>query len=461
MVMKPYGFAMWEAIQSYLDKRFKETGHENCYFPQLIPMSFIAKEADHVEGFAPELAIVTKGGARKGQGRVTVWRALRRSWPSSPRAYSWARRACGTEGWGAKSNHEGRVQGWDVGHVRCKGSPRFRQLAVANTLHEPPSLSGCLHPPTADPAGEFLATTFSPLKPNSTRFKVPLPTPRTPHTTPQAAARISRSRWSCAQHPRRSSITCFRSGCRAIVTFRSRSTSGATCTDGRCVWRFGRFMGRAGVHTGVAVEDVEVCGDGGVWGRAGLHAGVAVAGVEVANAKSRGAAAAVESAYFLLWAYLYLCRHGLPSGRILDCPVLMPQTVAWHLQEGHTAHASAEEAEAEAMQMIRVYADFAASQMAMPVVPGRKSRTESFAGAGGRLKSGVLRKCHERAGGWSVGYGGAVTNPRGGVGGLPSKPHRTSSPGSVKARCMVPLKIGFAPAYSFGLGIVAWVRDKG
>ena len=45
----------------YLDRRFKETGHENAYFPTLIPMSFIQKEASHVEGFAPELAIVTKG----------------------------------------------------------------------------------------------------------------------------------------------------------------------------------------------------------------------------------------------------------------------------------------------------------------------------------------------------------------------------------------------------------------
>jgi prolyl-tRNA synthetase len=61
MVMKPYSYAIWETVQSYLNARFKETGHENCYFPQLIPYSFIAKEAQHVEGFAPELALVTKG----------------------------------------------------------------------------------------------------------------------------------------------------------------------------------------------------------------------------------------------------------------------------------------------------------------------------------------------------------------------------------------------------------------
>lgn len=64
MVIRPYGYALWEAIQSYLDAKFKATGHENAYFPQLIPYSFIAKEAAHVEGFAPELALVTKGGGK-------------------------------------------------------------------------------------------------------------------------------------------------------------------------------------------------------------------------------------------------------------------------------------------------------------------------------------------------------------------------------------------------------------
>lgn len=54
-------FALWEGIQTHLDKAFKDTGHQNAYFPQLIPLSFLQKEADHVEGFAPELALVTKG----------------------------------------------------------------------------------------------------------------------------------------------------------------------------------------------------------------------------------------------------------------------------------------------------------------------------------------------------------------------------------------------------------------
>jgi len=64
MVIRPYGYALWEAIQKYMDRRFKEEGVQNAYFPQLIPYSFITKEASHVEGFSPELALVTKGGGK-------------------------------------------------------------------------------------------------------------------------------------------------------------------------------------------------------------------------------------------------------------------------------------------------------------------------------------------------------------------------------------------------------------
>ena len=64
MVIRPYGYSLWEGVQSYLDKRFKETGHENAYFPLFIPNSFIQKEAEHVEGFAPELATVTHAGGK-------------------------------------------------------------------------------------------------------------------------------------------------------------------------------------------------------------------------------------------------------------------------------------------------------------------------------------------------------------------------------------------------------------
>ncbi len=59
MVIKPYGYAIWEKMQAQLDKMFKETGHENAYFPIFIPKSFFSKEADHVEGFAKECAVVT------------------------------------------------------------------------------------------------------------------------------------------------------------------------------------------------------------------------------------------------------------------------------------------------------------------------------------------------------------------------------------------------------------------
>ena len=58
----PNGYAIWELIQADLDRRFKETGVENVYLPVLIPESLLEKEADHVEGFAPECAVVTKGG---------------------------------------------------------------------------------------------------------------------------------------------------------------------------------------------------------------------------------------------------------------------------------------------------------------------------------------------------------------------------------------------------------------
>lgn len=72
MVIRPYGFAVWELIQQQMDKRFKDTGHSNAYFPMLIPESFLAREAEHVEGFAPEVAWVTQGGNEKLQERLVV-----------------------------------------------------------------------------------------------------------------------------------------------------------------------------------------------------------------------------------------------------------------------------------------------------------------------------------------------------------------------------------------------------
>jgi prolyl-tRNA synthetase len=65
MVIKPNGYAVWEIMQRELDNRFKATNHQNCYFPLLIPESFLHKEAEHVEGFSPELAVVTIAGGKK------------------------------------------------------------------------------------------------------------------------------------------------------------------------------------------------------------------------------------------------------------------------------------------------------------------------------------------------------------------------------------------------------------
>lgn len=72
MIIRPYGFKIWENIQSYLDKKFKETGHENIYMPMFIPESLLKKESDHVEGFAPEAAWVTYGGNEKLNERMCV-----------------------------------------------------------------------------------------------------------------------------------------------------------------------------------------------------------------------------------------------------------------------------------------------------------------------------------------------------------------------------------------------------
>jgi prolyl-tRNA synthetase len=72
MVIRPYGYTLWENVKESLDRRFKATGHENAYFPLLIPMSFIQKEAQHVEGFAPELAVVTHGGGKELEEPLVV-----------------------------------------------------------------------------------------------------------------------------------------------------------------------------------------------------------------------------------------------------------------------------------------------------------------------------------------------------------------------------------------------------
>ena len=72
MVIKPYGYALWENMQQCLDRRIKATGHKNAYFPLFIPESLLKKEAEHVEGFAPEVAWVTHGGNQKLEERLAV-----------------------------------------------------------------------------------------------------------------------------------------------------------------------------------------------------------------------------------------------------------------------------------------------------------------------------------------------------------------------------------------------------
>ena len=72
MVIRPYGYAIWELIQQAFDRRFKATGHVNAYFPLFIPESLLNKEAEHVEGFAPQVAYVTHGGGEELEERLVV-----------------------------------------------------------------------------------------------------------------------------------------------------------------------------------------------------------------------------------------------------------------------------------------------------------------------------------------------------------------------------------------------------
>ena len=98
-IYRPYGYAIWENIQHELDRRFKETGHENVYLPVLIPESLLQKEKDHVEGFAPECAWVTMGGSDKLEDRLCVrptsetlfcehYKNIIHSWRDLPKLYN-------------------------------------------------------------------------------------------------------------------------------------------------------------------------------------------------------------------------------------------------------------------------------------------------------------------------------------------------------------------------------------
>src|SRR5574337_1914987 len=72
MVIRPNGYAIWEQMQQALDRMFKETGHQNAYFPLFIPQSFLAREAEHVEGLAAETAVVTHGGGKELEEPLVV-----------------------------------------------------------------------------------------------------------------------------------------------------------------------------------------------------------------------------------------------------------------------------------------------------------------------------------------------------------------------------------------------------
>src|SRR5919204_1069964 len=72
MVIRPNGYAIWEQMQRALDQMFKDTGHQNAYFPLFIPQSYLAREAEHVEGFAPETAVVTHGGGKELEEPLVV-----------------------------------------------------------------------------------------------------------------------------------------------------------------------------------------------------------------------------------------------------------------------------------------------------------------------------------------------------------------------------------------------------
>jgi prolyl-tRNA synthetase len=72
IIVKPYGYELWDGLRNNLDRRFKETGHQNAYFPLFIPESYLRREAEHVEGFSPELAVVTIGGGKELEEPLVV-----------------------------------------------------------------------------------------------------------------------------------------------------------------------------------------------------------------------------------------------------------------------------------------------------------------------------------------------------------------------------------------------------
>ena len=126
-ILRPYGYALWEGIQNYLDRRFKELGHDNVSMPMLIPESLLQKEKDHVEGFAPECAWVTYGGSEKLDERLCIrptsetlfcdhWSHVLHSWRDLPMKYNqW----CSVLRWEKTTRPflRGREFLWQEGHT--------------------------------------------------------------------------------------------------------------------------------------------------------------------------------------------------------------------------------------------------------------------------------------------------------------------------------------------------------
>ena len=126
-ILRPYGYAIWENIQSYLDRRFKELGHENVSMPMLIPESLLQKEKDHVEGFAPECAWVTLGGSEELPEKLCIrptsetlfcdhWSHVVHSWRDLPMKYNqW----CSVLRWEKTTRPflRGREFLWQEGHT--------------------------------------------------------------------------------------------------------------------------------------------------------------------------------------------------------------------------------------------------------------------------------------------------------------------------------------------------------
>ena len=126
-ILRPYGYAIWENIQNILDKKFKETGHDNVSMPLLIPESLLQKEKDHVEGFAPECAWVTMGGSEELTERLCVrptsetlfcdhWSHVVQSWRDLPMKYNqW----CSVLRWEKTTRPflRGREFLWQEGHT--------------------------------------------------------------------------------------------------------------------------------------------------------------------------------------------------------------------------------------------------------------------------------------------------------------------------------------------------------